>query len=1100
MPVRLRGLAARAALLAGLAVSSVALAEAPLPDLHWRLLGPFRAGWSTMATGIPDQPDTFFFGAAGGGVWKTVNAGRTWQPIFDGTGPSSSVGALAVAARDPQVIYVGTGQPEPRYDIAAGDGVYRSGDGGKTWTHVGLEATKHIGAILVDAQDANTLLVGAMGHLFGPNAERGVFRSTDGGQHWSQTLKIDDNTGVVDLAVDPAQPKRVYAAAWQWRNYPWLSYFTPIEGPGSAVYVSDDAGLSWRKLGGDGWPSGPLGRIGLAATHLPNGQTRLYASISASKGGDTSGLFRSDDGGAHWQRVNATAPNTSWYNSRITIVPDHVDRVYTFGQSLHRSDDAGQHFTITKGAPGGDDYHQMWINPKHPERMVMTSDQGTVVSVDGGQSWSEWYNQPTGQFYHLAADNRFPYWVYAGQQDNGTVGIASRSDYGSLTFRDWHPVGGDERDDDLPDPNDPDIVYSSGLGGRVSKWDARTGQSRNITPWPVSSYGQRQTDVKYRYTWITPLAITKQALYLGSQVLWRTTDRGEHWQIISPDLTGKDERLASTARRESARTAKDGRAGVASQGEVAPGSASAHTAETNPCGGDVAVTVAKPCGYGVIFNIAPSPLSERMIWVGTDNGLVQLTRDGGQHWSNVTPPGLPVWARVNTVDPSALDAGTAYVAVDNHRQDDFSPYAWRTHDYGRTWQPISAGLPRGQFVAVVRADPVRRGLLYAGTDAGVHVSFDDGEHWQPLQLNLPQAWVRDLLVHGHDLIAATQGRALWVLDDLSPLRQHAGEDRSTRLIRPAPAFRLHANNNKDTPLPVETAVGENPPEGAVIDYVLGPEVQGVVALEIRDAAGRLVRRDASDDAPVDARARAYFADVWLKARPPLPATPGPHRVTWNLRHPRPEAIGYEYSIAAVPGRDTPTAPAGPYALPGTYDVVLKANGREWHAPLVVKPDPRLRVTTAELRRALQFSQAAGTALEQAWIANGEIEGLRKQLEALPDTADAASRSAAQALLAKTAPLVEASPAGMDFGSISEAIAGIAADMESADAAPTQGQREAYEDYAARLQRALKTWQTLRADELPKLNLALRSAGRVAIRLPARAEFETEDAGGGVDLP
>lgn len=1036
--------------------------EHPLPDLHWRLLGPFRGGWSTMATGIPEQPDTFLFGAAGGGIWKTVNAGQTWTPLFDGSGASSSVGALAVAASDPQVIYVGTGQPEPRYDIAAGDGVYRSGDGGRSWVHVGLEATRHIGAIVVDPRDADTVLVGAMGHLFGPSAERGVFRSTDGGRHWTQTLKIDDSTGVVDLVVDPADPRHVFAAAWTWRNYPWLSYFTPIEGAGSAVYQSADGGQTWAKLGGEGWPTGPLGRIGLAAAHLASG-TRLFASISASNNEAASGLFRSDDGGAHWQKVNDAEANASWYNSRVTIAPDDPDVVYTFGQSLHRSADGGRTFEITKGAPGGDDYHQMWINPRHPERRVLTSDQGTVVSVDGGASWSSWYNQPTGQFYHLGADNRFPYWVYAGQQDSGTVGIASRSDYGQLTFRDWHPVGGDERDDDLPDPNDPDIVYSSGLGGKVSRWDARSGQSANVTPWPVSSYGKRQTQVRYRYTWITPLAVTKQALYLGSQLLWRSTDRGDHWQVISPDLTGK-------------------------------------AAGAQHCDDKVDVADASACGYGVIFSIAPAPQTDDTIWVGTDNGRVQLTRDGGGHWTDVTPKALPDWARVNTVDPSALDADSAYIAVDNHRQDDFAPYAWRTHDAGRSWQKIVGGLPPEHFVATLRADPQRRGLLYAGTDAGVYISFDDGDHWQPLQLNLPQAWVRDLLVHGNDLIAATQGRALWVLDDLSPLRQH---DRSgtTRLLRPAPAYRVHPNNNKDTPLPAESAVGENPPAGAVIDYVLGPEVRGPVALEIRDGAGTVVRRFASTDTAEDAGAHRYFSPVWLQPQKTLPATPGPHRFVWNLRWPRPRAIESEYSIAAVRGQDTLTSPAGPFALPGTYEIVLQAGGKTFRAPLTVAADPRIGSDQAALQQGLQLSLAVGAALQQASVANGEVEGVRKQLQALRPAPQSAAAKSVAALLDATAPLVTAEPGvDTDFGTVSGAIASIESDLESADAAPTQGQRQAFDDYAARLQASARRWDEIRAGALPTTNAELTAAGLPPITVPTATRFDAPGRAGGEDLP
>lgn len=1066
MPLSIRRAALGALLSIAAFTAGADAGDTTLPELRWRLLGPFRAGWSTMATGIAEQPETFYFGAAGGGVWKTSNAGRTWAPIFDGASPSSSIGAIAVAPSDPNVLYVGTGQPEPRYDIASGDGVYRSEDGGRHWTQAGLGDSRHIGAILVDPQHAGTVLVGAVGHLFGPNPERGVFRSEDGGRHWTQTLAINDDTGVVDLARDPAQPEVVFAAAWQWRNYPWLSYFTPIEGPGSGIYKSTDGGRSWSRLSGNGLPDAPLGRIGLAATHTASG-TRVYASITAARGDGARGLYRSDDGGGHWQRVNDSDANTSWYNSRITVAPDDPDTVYTFGQSLHRSRDAGRTFEIIKGAPGGDDYHQMWINPKQPQRMVMTSDQGTVVSLDGGASWSEWYNQPTGQFYHLAADDRFPYWVYAGQQDSGTVGIASRSDYGSITFRDWHPVGGDERDDDLPDPNDPNIVYSSGLGGRISRWDARNGQVRNVTPWPVSSYGQRQTAVKYRYTWITPLAITRKALYAGAQVLFRSEDRGEHWRVISPDLTRDHELPAPLPAR---------------------------------CGGNVAVQDAGDCGYGVIFNIAPSPLSEAQVWVGTDNGRVQLTRDGGAHWRNVTPPGLPAWARVNTVEPSARDKATAYVAADNHRQDDFAPYAWRTHDFGRTWTAIGAGLPAGHFVAVVRADPVRAGLLYAGTDAGVYVSFDDGDHWQPLQRNLPQAWVRDLLVKGNDLIAATQGRAIWVLDDLTPLRQWA-PTRATRLYTPATAYRVHPNNNKDTPLPLETAVGENPPPGAVIDYELAPDNVGPVVIEIRDAADALVRRYASDDVAPARGAEQYFADVWLQPARALPATPGPHRLIWDLRRPRPRAAGYEFSIAAVPGRDTPTTPAGAYAAPGRYTIVLKAGGHDYRAPLLLRPDPRVATTPAEYAAAASFSASVTAAIERAYIGRGEVDAVRHQLKARRAALPAALQTELDALLEQSEPLDERTPGvDGDFTTISDALAGIETDLESADAPPTQGQREAWTDYSARLNHAEQRWAQLKTSKLKPFNSSLSAIGQAPIDVPKPEAFEPAEEGGGVDLP
>ncbi|TLY60484.1 MAG: hypothetical protein E6K52_10280, partial [Gammaproteobacteria bacterium] len=871
------------------------LPESSYAQLHWRLVGPFRGGWATMAAGVPGRPDTFYFGAAGGGVWKTVNAGRTWTSVGDELPPS--IGALAVARTDPDTIYVGTGQPEPRYDISSGRGVYKSTDGGKSWTAVGLEATRYIGAIWIDPRDANVVAVAALGHFFGPNPERGVYRSTDGGRTWTHALAIDDSTGVVDLAADPSNPNLLYAAAWQGRGWPWLSYFQPNVGPGSGIYKSTDGGASWTRLSGQGWPSGPLGRIGLAVAHTAQGM-RVYATVDSKKEG---GVWRSDDGGDRWTRVNERASVFgNSYFSRLTVDPRNADTVYATGQSIRRSTDAGKTWTEIKGAPGGDDYHYLWINSEHPERWITASDQGAVISVDDGHSWSEWYNQPTGQFYHLAADTRFPYWIYSGQQDSGTVGAASRSDYGSLTFRDWHPVGGAERDYMIPDPDDAHVVYGSGLGGPLSRWDERTGQVANVSPWPVSSYAKRPTELKYRYGWITPLVFTPtvpHALLFGAQVLFRSVDRGAHWQVISPDLTGK------------------------------------RSAATN-CEESVAIAAATACGYGVIFSIAPSPRSAELIWVGTDNGLIQLTRDGGKHWSQVAPPTLVPWSKISSLDASALDPATAYVAVDNQRQDEFRPHVLRTRDFGVTWTEIDGGLPSGEFVSVVRSDPTRRGLLYAGTAEGVYVSLDDGEHWQSLRLNLPKAWVRDLLVHDNDLIAATQGRALWVLDDLTPLRQLAPSllQESAHLFTPAAAWRVRPNNNRDTPLPRETAVGQNPPVGALIDYWLGSEAHGPVTLEIRDSAGALVRRFSSDDKPEALEAERYFEEAWLRPAPGVSATPGMHRFVWNLRYPRPRAIEFEYDIAAVFEEDTPLKVQGSFVLPGSYSVVLTAAGRTLRAP------------------------------------------------------------------------------------------------------------------------------------------------------------------------
>jgi photosystem II stability/assembly factor-like uncharacterized protein len=1020
--------------------------QGPVPpaayaQLKWRLVGPFRGGWATMAAGVAGSPDTFYFSAAGGGVWKTIDAGRTWRPVGDGLPPA--VGAIAVAPSAPDTIYVGTGQVAPRYDVSSGHGVFKSTDGGKTWRPLGLAATHDIGRIWVDPRNPDVVLVAALGHLFGPNAQRGIYRSTDGGKTWDHVLAIDADTGVVDLAADPANPSLLYAAAWQVRDYPWLDYFEPLSGPGSAIYRSTDGGKTWSRLGGIGWPQGPLGRIGLAVTHTAQG-TRIYATVASPTAG---GVWRSDDGGAHWQRVNTDQGTFgNWYFSRLTVDPRNPDVVYSAGQSIRRSSDGGRTWTIIKGAPGGDDYHFLWINPDHPDHWITASDQGAVVTVDDGRTWSSWYNQPTGQFYHVAADNRFPYWIYSGQQDSGTIGAASRSDYGSLTFRDWHPVGGDERDYMLPDPDDPDLVFGSGMGGRVSRFDAVTGQVANVSPWPINSYGARPTTVKYRYGWVTPIAFTPtkpHALLYGAQVLFQSTDEGDHWQIISPDLTGTQPHAEG-------------------------------------CNGPVVGEPARACGFGVISTIAPSPQSAGLIWVGTDSGLIQLTRDDGQHWQNVTPPALRPWEKVSTIDASPRDPATAYAAVDAHRQDDFHPHVLRTHDYGKTWTEIDTGLPANQDVPVVRTDSVRGGLLYAGTSQGVYVSLDDGDHWQSLRLNLPHARVNDLLVHGDDLIAGTQGRAIWVLDDVTPLRQLSAAVLAApaHLFAPEVAWRVHADNNKDTPLPPETPVGQNPPAGAVIDYWLGRSQdkasQGPVTLEIYSFTGELVRRFSSAETPAPIEAERYFAEEWLRPAQELSASPGMHRFVWNLRYPRPHALGYEYSMEAVFGEDTPTAVDGPFVLPGIYSVVLTADGQQYRAPLVVQLDPRVHTSSADLRALLTYSQSLCAALERARTVD---EGVKPANDALAALATRLGTGRGDRSLLHAVEVLRDATAAQekDLGKISGRISGLEADAESADLAPTAADRDVLDEESKALDESARAWDRTRSS-IRKLDVRLRHAG------------------------
>ncbi len=1049
---------------AGVAPAHGAVPTTPALDPQWRLLGPLRAGWAEMIEGAPTRPDTFVFGASGGGAWRSDNAGRTWTPIFD-KGPAAPVGAVAIAPSAPDTIYLGTGQPEPRYDVAAGAGVFRSDDGGKTWRDLGLGKTAHIGKVWIHPSNPDVALVAAVGDFFGPSAERGVFRTTDGGRTWAHTLAPNPDTGAADITADPANPDLVFAAAWQARQYPWQSYFTPVAGPGSGVYRSADGGLHWTLLGGKGWPAGPLGRISLAATRIASG-LRLYAVVSSDTVG---GLYRSDDGGGSWRQVDDEKAYTGYYASRVTVDPRDPDVVYLVGQSIRRCDHGGAKCEIVKGAPGGDDYHFVWINPLRPDHMAVTSDQGAQVSVDGGRSWSSWYNQPTGQFYHLADDQRFPYRLYSGQQDSGTVSIASRSDYGALTLRDWTPVGGDERDYDIPDPEDPNIVYASGLGGRLNRYDARTGQSANIAPYAISTYGQRQTSTAHHFVWVTPIAVSRTGpvtLYEGGEVVFASTDRGAHWRTISPDLTGK-------------------------------------TPGAQRCDGDVAIADARPCGYGGIWSLTPSPRHAGELWVGTDSGLVWVTRDDGAHWSNITPPQVPAWAKIATIDVSALEDGVAYIAVDNQRQSDRGAHAYVTHDYGATWRDAAGDLPAGRFVAVLRADTQRKGLVFAGTETGVYASWDDGGHWRSIQGNLPTAWMRDLLVHDDDLNVATQGRAIWSLGDLALLRQ-AGPDAAwttPRLFTPAPAVRVRANSNHDTPAPIEEPAGRNPPPGLVIDYWLPAPAKGPLTLDVLDTTGALVQRLTSEPAPA-LTVETYFNQAWLRPEPPLATSAGLHRTVWNLRWARPSAIAYDYSISSAAGTDTPISPQGPLVTPGDYRLVLKVDGQVSRAAVTVAPDPRAIPALADLSASLTLSRTIAGDLALARRGYGEIDALRSALAATETTlkvspAGGALSSRVASLSQQAADLAKD---GRGFVEASRILTGLEGDLEGADLAPTEPQRLAAGVASARIGELWSRWKALRDGALPPLNADLAKAGLKPVAIPPESKLEIVLPDGGEDLP
>jgi photosystem II stability/assembly factor-like uncharacterized protein len=864
--------------------------------LRWRSIGPFRGGRVNGVSGVPGQPNTFYFGSVGGGVWKTTNAGRTWNPIFDSQ-PIASIGAIGVAPSNPNIVYVGTGEADMRSQISYGNGMYKSTDAGKTWTHIGLDNTRQIGRVLVDPQNPDVVFVAALGHVYGSNPDRGVYRTRDGGANWQKVLFKSNDVGAIDLNFDPTTSQTIYASLWNTRRPPW-SIYPPSYGPGSGLYKSTDGGANWTQLSA-GLPTDGVGRIGVAVA--PSNRNRVYAIVDAKEGG----LFRSDDAGATFAKMSGDARiwGRGWYFGKIVVDPKNADLVYSSNTGVYRSRDGGRTFGEPfKGSPGGDDYHQLWISSEDSNRMILGGDQGAVISVDGlndHPTWSSWLNQSTAQVYRIAVDNAFPYWITGAQQDSGAVRVRSRGRFAGITMRDWEPLcAGGESGYTAPDPLNPDIVY----GGTVEKCNVSTGKIDRISP-------EVDLPTPPRHTWTLPLVFSpadQHALYFSDQYLFKTTDGGQHWARISDDMTRENP-------------------GV-------PPNLDAATAA------DVPQPQSKR--LGVIYTIAPSAVKAPLLWIGTDDGYIHLTQDDGKTWTNVTPRELNAWSKVVMLEASHFDANEAYAAVDRHRLEDNEPYLYRTKDAGKTWQKITNALPAGVYLQTVKEDPKRRGLLVAGTELGVFVSFNDGDQWQSLQLNLPPASMRDFAFHENDLIVATHGRGFWVLDDISALRQSADVSTEAHLFKPADAIILPPGSDEGTPTQKDEAEAENPPTGAIVDYYLRTAAPGPVTIEILNAAGATVRRFSSaDPAPVvDPNTLAVNA-IWQRAQEPPSAAAGMHRFVWDLRPEPPQAGRGRGGRGGGGGGGRGGLP--PVAA-GSFSVKLTVNGKSYTQPLTVKPDPRER--------------------------------------------------------------------------------------------------------------------------------------------------------------
>ncbi len=958
-------------------IASAQVDPSYLKAMKWRMIGPHRGGRTVGAVGIPNQPNVFYIGVNNGGVWKTTDFGRTWKPIFDDQ-PTGSIGDIAIAPSNPNTIYVGSGEGIQRPDLSVGDGMYKSTDAGKTWENIGLKDGQQIGGIAIDPKNENKVFVAVLGHPYGPNSERGIFRTSNGGKTWEKVLYKDENTGAIQVTIDPNNSNIIYADLWAGRQGPWEN--GAWNGAESGLYKSTDGGDTWKKLV-TGLPTVAqgLGRIGFCIA--PSNSNRLYATVDA---GEKGGIYRSDDAGETWK--NMSSDNRYWGRgsdfAEIKADPLNADIVYTANVVAWKSTDGATTWKAFRGAPGGDDYHRIWINPTNNKIILMASDQGAIITVNGGESFSSWYNQPTAQFYHVSTDNAFPYNVYGGQQESGSVGIASRGNDGQITFREWHPVGVEEYGYVAPDPLDPNIIY----GGKITRFDKRTGQVQHISPEAIATG-------KYRFVRTAPVLfspVDPTTLFYAGNVLFKTNNGGKSWQVISPDLT-----------RESYSTI--------------PESVGIYTSEE----------MKKMPRRGVIYTIAPSPKNANIIWCGTDDGYIQLTKDGGKTWKNVTPPSITEWSKISIMEASHFDENTAYAAVNRIRCDDMKPHIYKTTDGGATWNEIVNGLPADP-INTVKEDPNTKGLLIAGSERMVYFSLNDGQQWQPLRLNMPATSIRDLVIKDEDIVVGTHGRSFWILDNITPLRQLA-KNKNIVLFKPATTTRVRWNMNTDTPIPQEEPSGQNPPDGAIIDFYLNKKSSSPITLEIKDNTGKTVRKFSSNDQPYPIPP-VNIPLYWIRPQQILSAEAGAQRFVWDM-HYAPLNNVPSYPIAAIEGNTAPS-PTSPWAKPGNYTVTLNVDGQSYTESFSIRMDPRVKTPLKDIELQNQYSMEC---YEKSIEAKKLMEEIGKYI-ATPNINEETKKQLIS--LSGTAGRRRGGSGNASFGSLAGSYETIMSNLQEADLAPT----------------------------------------------------------------